>query len=115
MTMISTIRDNLGMGSISVENGTLSDLIHKDGTVEFTANQSMGNHTITNVSDGANSKDAVNFGQLDGAKSYTVWSSSNWNGTTPTTIADALHRIESWISLARDNMVVASVPDPGLP
>lgn len=41
--------------------------IKKDGTVAFTADQSMGSNKLTNVANGTAASDAVNKGQLDSA------------------------------------------------
>lgn len=42
-----------------------ADIIKRGGSVAFTADQSMGNHKLTNVTDGSAAGDAVNKGQLD--------------------------------------------------
>jgi hypothetical protein len=42
----------------------IADLIKVNGSVAFTADQSMGGHKLTNVANGSSSGDAVNFGQL---------------------------------------------------
>ncbi len=44
-----------------------ADVIKKDGSVAFTANQSMGSNKITNLSAGTAGTDAVNKAQMDAA------------------------------------------------
>lgn len=47
--------------------GKLLNFIRKDGTVEFTGDQPMGNNKITGLKDATAGKDAVNKDQLDAA------------------------------------------------
>jgi hypothetical protein len=42
-----------------------ADVIKKDGSVDYTGNQSMGTNKLTSLADGVDSGDAVNKGQLD--------------------------------------------------
>lgn len=44
-----------------------SGYIKADGTVPFTANQSMGSNKLTSLADGTAASDAANKGQLDSA------------------------------------------------
>jgi len=46
-----------------------SDKIEKDGSVAFTADQSMGSHKITSLANGVDTNDAVNKGQLEAVES----------------------------------------------
>lgn len=57
-------------GDVIKDSGkSFSQLIHANGSVAFTADQSMGTHKITGLSNGTVSTDAVNKGQLDTATS----------------------------------------------
>jgi hypothetical protein len=47
--------------------------IHADGSVAFTADQSMGNFRITDLADGSLSTDAVTYGQLSAVSSGLNW------------------------------------------
>lgn len=44
--------------------GQVSDYIRADGTIDFTADQSMGGNRLTNVDDGVDGGDAVNVSQF---------------------------------------------------
>ena len=57
-----------------IDNRALdSVVIKKDGSVAFTANQSMGSNKLTSVANGTNPADAVNKSQLDGVSAGLVW------------------------------------------
>lgn len=52
----------------SIADGKLVETyINQDGSVAFTANQSMGNNRLTNLADGTGAQDAVNLRQLQDA------------------------------------------------
>ncbi len=51
----------------------LGDFIKKDGSVDYTGDQSMNENKLTNVADGTDSGDAVNRGQLDEAGGGLNW------------------------------------------
>lgn len=77
MTSLNTLTTNVG---------NTADLIRRDGSVAFTANQSMGGNRITNVADGVDAQDAVTMAQF--ATYTTVWNALQsyflrLDGTTP--------------------------------
>lgn len=58
--------DTVGTDAITFADAYAS-LIHADGSVAFTADQSMGSNKITNLANGTADNDAVNKSQLDNA------------------------------------------------
>lgn len=57
------IKSDAAIASSKLADG--ANFIKKDGSVAFTADQSLGNHKITNLANGVNPGDAINKGQLD--------------------------------------------------
>jgi hypothetical protein len=58
------------------------ELIHRDGSVVFINNQSMGDYNLTDVADAINETDAVNLRQLQ-----TMSSAENWTVVSVNTLA----------------------------
>jgi len=55
--------------SILNSNFDYTDFVNRDGTVDFIGDQSMGNHKLTDLSNGVVNTDAINLGQLNSAVS----------------------------------------------
>ena len=58
-----------------------SYLIHKDGFVDFTGNQSLGGNKLIDLDEGINPTDAVNISQLTGFSNHTIPSHSDTSAT----------------------------------
>lgn len=59
-----------GTNKVAAHGSILSsDLILKDGSVTFTANQSLGGNKVTSLANGTTSADAVNYAQLQAVES----------------------------------------------
>lgn len=58
---------DLGAGAARLVFPSDTDLIHKDGSVAFTAAQSMGSHKLTDVTDPTSAQDAATKNYVDGA------------------------------------------------
>ncbi len=70
----STTRAALAALETAVELRALdADVIKKDGSVAFTADQAMGSNKLTGLSDGTAAGDAINKGQLDTATNGLAW------------------------------------------
>jgi hypothetical protein len=66
-----------GSGVITVASYAPGDLILRDGSVPFTADQSMGSNKLTSLANGSNAGDAVNKGQLDTKQSTSEKGQAN--------------------------------------
>jgi len=69
---VGVIDDSKISSSAAISTSKLADganFIKKDGSVAFTANQSMGGYRLTGLAAGVNSGDAVNKSQLDAVTS----------------------------------------------
>jgi hypothetical protein len=64
------------MANANVDLAKVNSSIQSDGSVTFTASQSMGSNKITNLANGTTANDAVNYSQLTSISSGLLWQNS---------------------------------------
>lgn len=64
---INKLDGNIGLRALD------ADVIKKNGSVAFTADQSMGGFKLTNLANGTTSNDAINYSQLQAVANGNIW------------------------------------------
>jgi len=70
---IVSVQDPSNAQDAATKNYVDTNFVKQNGTTAFTGDQSMGSHKLTNLANGTNANDAVNYSQLTSVSTGLIW------------------------------------------